>query len=48
MYFGLSAGEWQVIGVLGGLLVGVVGLVINAVFGWRRDQREARQMRGTQ
>lgn len=32
MYFGLSAGQWQVIGVIGGLLVGVVGLLVNVWF----------------
>ena len=29
MYFGYTAGEWQVIGVIGGLVVAVVGLVGN-------------------
>jgi hypothetical protein len=28
-YFGLSAGEWQVIGVVGGLLIALLGFAIN-------------------
>lgn len=32
MYFGLTAGEWQVIGVLGGLLVGLAGFVTNLYY----------------
>ena len=30
MYFSLSPAEWQVIGIIGGLLIGFVGLVVNA------------------
>ena len=33
-YFGLSAGEWQAIGVIGGLAVAAVGLVVNVVITW--------------
>jgi hypothetical protein len=36
MYFGLTPGEWQIVGVLGGLLIGVLGLVVNAYFQWKR------------
>jgi ABC-type Mn2+/Zn2+ transport system permease subunit len=33
--FGLSPGEWQVIGVIGGFLVGVFGLAVNFYFKWQ-------------
>jgi hypothetical protein len=39
VYFGLTAGEWQIIGVVGGLLIGLLGLVINAAFQWLRFRR---------
>lgn len=42
VYFGLTAGEWQVVGVVGGILIGLVGLVVNAVFQYlhyRRGQK---------
>jgi hypothetical protein len=45
MYFGLSPGEWQVVGVVGGLLIGAAGFAFNAWLGWRRDQRDE-QARG--
>lgn len=32
VYFGLTAGEWQVVGVIGGLVIGAVGLVVNVAF----------------
>lgn len=40
LFFGLSPGEWQAIGVMGGLLIGLAGFAFNAWLGWRRDQRE--------
>lgn len=40
--FGLSASQWQVIGVIGGLCIGLAGFAFNAWLGWRRDQREER------
>lgn len=42
VYFGLTAGEWQAIGVMGGLAIGLAGFAWNAWLGWRRDQRESR------
>lgn len=39
VYFGLSAGEWQIVGVVGGLAIGLCGLVINAFFQWLRYRR---------
>lgn len=30
--FGLTSGQWQALGVVGGLLVGVAGLIVNAYF----------------
>lgn len=43
--FGLSPGEWQVLGVIGGLLIGAAGFAFNAWLGWRRDQRERKETR---
>ena len=40
--FGLSPGEWQALGVMGGLFIGVLGFAWNAWLGWRRDQRDER------
>jgi hypothetical protein len=40
IYFGFSPGEWQAIGILGGLVIGLAGFAFNAWLGWRRDQRE--------
>lgn len=44
-FLGLTPGEWQVVGVLGGLVIGAIGLAFNVWLGWRRDQREARGMK---
>lgn len=38
--FGLTPGEWQVIGIVGGLVIGVLGLLVNAFFQWKKFQRE--------
>lgn len=38
--FGLTATQWQVVGVIGGLLIGFAGFAFNAWLGWRLDQRE--------
>lgn len=32
VYFGLTPGEWQAIGVLAGILIGVLGLLVNVYF----------------
>lgn len=37
--FGLTPGEWQVVGIVGGLVIGFVGLVFKVYFDWRRFQR---------
>lgn len=39
VYFGLTAGEWQIIGVVGGLAIGLLGLGVNALFQWLRFRR---------
>jgi hypothetical protein len=39
VYFGLTAGEWQIVGVVGGLAIGLAGLAINAVFQYLRYRR---------
>ncbi len=38
--FGLSANE---VAALGGLVVAVIGLIVNVWFQWRRDKRERLQ-----
>jgi hypothetical protein len=38
-YYGLSPGEWQVIGIVGGLVIGLIGLGINAAFQYLNYQR---------
>ena len=35
---GLTPSQWSVVGVIGGLLIGVAGLVVNAYFQWKRAQ----------
>lgn len=39
-YLGMTPGEWQIVGIVGGLLFGAAGFAFNAWLGWRRDQRE--------
>lgn len=41
--FGLSDGEWQALGVLGGIFFALCGFAISAYFGYRRDRREERE-----
>lgn len=39
VYFGLTPGEWQVVGIVGGLLIGALGLVAKTYFDWLRYRR---------
>jgi hypothetical protein len=39
VYFGFTSGEWQVIGVIGGLVIGFLGLVVNTYFQWKRSKQ---------
>jgi hypothetical protein len=32
VYFGLTAGEWQVVGVVGGIVIGLAGFFTNLYF----------------
>lgn len=38
-YYGLSPGEWQVVGIVGGLVIGLFGLGINVLFQWLRYRK---------
>lgn len=38
VFFGFTAGEWQVIGVIGGLVIGFIGLAVNTYFQWKRSK----------
>lgn len=40
VYFGLSPGEWQILGIVGGLLVAALGFAVNLWFQHQRDRRE--------
>lgn len=44
VYFGLSAGEWQVLGVLGGLVIGAIGLAVNTFFKWKHYRLAVEQL----
>lgn len=37
-----QAVEWSTIGVISGIVVGVIGLIVQIAFHWRRDRRETR------
>lgn len=39
VYFGLSPGEWQIVGILGGLLIGVAGWLTNAAMNYHFKQQ---------
>jgi hypothetical protein len=39
LIWGLTTDEWSVLGVIGGLLVGLIGLVLNTYFQWKRSVR---------
>jgi hypothetical protein len=44
MYFGYSPGEWQVMGIIGGLLIGAAGLVCNAWIAFHFNEQKLRLM----
>lgn len=39
VFFGFTPGEWQIIGIIGGLVIGAAGLLVNAYFQWQRFKR---------
>ena len=41
-YLGMTPVEWQIVGIVGGLIVGFLGFAFNVWLGWRHDQREER------
>lgn len=41
LVLGLSTSQWSVVGVIGGLLIGVAGLGLNAYFQHKRNRYEA-------
>lgn len=40
LIFGLTAGQWQAIGVIGGLLIALAGFAFNVWLGLDRRKRE--------
>jgi hypothetical protein len=38
-YYGLSPGEWQVLGIVSGIAIGLLGWLTNVVFQWLRYRR---------
>lgn len=38
LIFGLTPGEWSVIGVVGGLLIGAAGFLVNTYFLWKKSR----------
>jgi hypothetical protein len=44
--FGLTPSEWSVVGVIGGLIIGVAGFLVNAYYGWRRLQIDEQRADG--
>lgn len=47
VYFGFTPGEWQVIGIVGGIVIGVVGYLTNAYFGWQRLKMDRERANAT-
>ena len=41
-WLGLTPGEWQVVGIIGGVLVGFAGLAVNIAFKWLHYRLAAR------
>lgn len=39
--------HWQIVGIVGGLVIALAGFLFNAWLGWRRDQREANRRGGS-
>lgn len=39
MYFGLSPGEWQVFGIVAGVVIAILGFVTNTFFQWLRYRK---------
>ena len=38
-YLGLTPGEWQIVGVIVGIGIGIAGLMLNTLFQWLRYRR---------
>lgn len=41
LVLGLTPNEWSAVGVVGGLVIGFIGLVVNFYFQYRRSKHEA-------
>lgn len=41
-YYGLSPGEWQVLGIVAGIVIGLLGWATNAVFQYLNYRRSAK------
>ena len=36
---GMTSDQWSIVGVMAGIVIGALGLLVNAYFKWREDQR---------
>lgn len=45
VYFGLTPGEWQIVGIVGGLVIGVLGWATNAVMNFHFKQQHLKLAR---
>jgi hypothetical protein len=43
---GLTPMQWSVVGVIGGIVIGLLGVAVNAYFGWRRLRMDERRAKG--
>lgn len=48
IFLGFTPGQWQVIGVLGGLLIGALGLALNWYFQHQRLTMDRRKLRDSE
>lgn len=47
VFFGLTTSEWQVVGVIGGLVIGAIGLLVNVAFKFMHYRLTQRTLEGS-